>query len=168
MVDSQPSAAERVVELLKRRGLSLSVAESCTGGMIGTLVTGIPGSSHVFWGGFILYSNEAKIKLAGVTKKTLLEFGAVSSQTVEAMAQGTRERCGTDFSLAVSGIAGPDGGTEEKPVGTVWIGLSQQGQTLSRQFFFPGSRENVREKTTEEALQWLTHHIGKFPNNNEN
>ncbi len=143
------------VSLLMGKGKTLSVAESCTGGLIGKTVTDIGGSSSVFFGGFLLYSNEAKIGLAGVNPATLEAFGAVSEETVREMARGTRERCGTDYTLAVSGVAGPGGGTDAKPVGTVWIALDGEGGTKTGKFLFSGDRNQVRLKTVKEALTLL-------------
>jgi PncC family amidohydrolase len=165
MAEDITSKAAGLVKLLLEKNQTLSVAESCTGGMIGKVITDISGSSQVFWGGFVLYSNDAKIKLAGVNSELLTTHGAVSSQTVEAMARGTNERCGTDYSIAVSGIAGPGGGTPQKPVGTVWIGLANGNKVDSRSFLFKGNREDIRNQTTEEALDWLSLLIGDNPQN---
>ncbi|MDC7223564.1 MAG: CinA family protein [Spirochaetales bacterium] len=150
--DEIENLARRAVEKLSAKGMNLSVAESCTGGLIGKTVTDISGSSAVFYGGFILYSNEAKMDLAGVSSDTLRLYGAVSEGTVREMAEGTRQRCKSDFSLAVSGIAGPGGGTEEKPVGTVWVGLAHPLGTEAKMFHFSGNRDSVRHETLKEAL----------------
>lgn len=147
--------SERAVRRLFERKSTLSLAESCTGGLIGKMITDVAGSSSVFWGGFLLYSNEAKIRLAGVNPEILREFGAVSGQTVEAMAAGTAGRCQTDYALAVSGVAGPGGGTPGKPVGTVWIGLYARGKVFARGYHFPGDRDIVRKETAREALSLL-------------
>jgi nicotinamide-nucleotide amidase len=152
-------AAKLVVEKLLTSNKTLSVAESCTGGLIGKSLTDISGSSAGFYGGFILYSNEAKMSLAGVSSDTLRDYGAVSEQTVKEMADGTRRKCGTDFAVAVSGIAGPGGGTVEKPVGTVWIGLSHQKGTTAKCFHFTGDRDMVREETVKESLNILNDSI---------
>lgn len=158
--------ARETVEILTRRGLSLSLAESCTGGMIGAALTAVPGSSTVLWGGFILYSNEAKINLAGVDRKIIEECGAVSQETVTAMADGAKKRCDSDYALAVSGIAGPGGGTKEKPVGTVWIGLAGPDDTEGKEFIFPGNRDDVRKQTVDEALKMLLTSVNKNESNN--
>ena len=153
--DSLFKAAENTVAGLSRTGRTLAVAESCTGGLIGKTLTDIAGSSSVFYGGFILYSNDAKQSLAGVSAETLDKYGAVSEETVREMAQGTKERCGTDYALSVSGIAGPGGGTPSKPVGTVWIGMAHPGGTEAALYQFSGDRENIRQETVREALSLL-------------
>ncbi|MDC7219315.1 MAG: CinA family protein [Spirochaetales bacterium] len=158
------SLSTAVVKSLLGAKMTLSVAESCTGGLIGKSITDISGSSSVFYGGFLLYSNEAKVSLAGVSPDTLEAHGAVSEETVKEMAGGTKEKCGTEFALAVSGIAGPGGGTAEKPVGTVWIGLASPEGTFARKFLFEGDRDRVREATVEEALTMLINKIeNKLP-----
>jgi nicotinamide-nucleotide amidase len=125
----------------------LAVAESCTGGLIGKYMTDIPGSSHVFWGGFLAYSNEAKRRLLGVSESTLAEHGAVSEPVVAAMARGAVDVSRVEAGLAVSGIAGPEGGTEEKPVGTVWIAVALKGGACeARLFAFSGSRDMIRRR----------------------
>ncbi|MEO1171938.1 MAG: CinA family nicotinamide mononucleotide deamidase-related protein, partial [Myxococcota bacterium] len=115
------SYAQVVLETLRGRGMRLSLAESCTGGLIGDMLTDVPGSSDVLWGGAIVYANEAKLHSLGVASQTLDAHGAVSEETVREMVSGIRDRSGTECAVAVSGIAGPGGGTEEKPVGTVWM-----------------------------------------------
>ncbi len=140
--------------LLKHR-LRLAVAESCTGGLLCNRITNIPGSSAYFAGGLITYSNEAKVALLGVSKKTLDRYGAVSEQTVREMAAGARNRLGTDFAIAVSGIAGPGGGSVEKPVGLVWIALCGNNLELAKSFIFTGDRLDVKQQSAEQALQLL-------------
>ena len=116
--------------------------------MIGKYLTDLPGSSLVFWGGFLVYSNEAKTKLLGVGERLLSEHGAVSEQVVLAMARGAIDRSGAEIGLAVSGVAGPDGGTPEKPVGTIWIGVAgRDGRSGAWRFSFSGSRDMVRRRT---------------------
>ncbi len=126
------SMEEVVGKLLMEKGKTLSTAESCTGGYIAHLITSIPGSSNYFTGSVISYSNDIKIKELGVKPVDLDKYGAVSKQVVEQMAAGVREKLGTDYSLATSGIAGPDGGTDEKPVGTVWIALASEKGVKSK------------------------------------
>jgi nicotinamide-nucleotide amidase len=128
--DTLATAAGR---LLSERRQTVAVAESCTGGLVGALFTDTPGSSAYFQGGLLVYSNELKMKLAGVPEKTLADHGAVSPQTAEALARGVRERCGVDYGLSVTGIAGPGGGTEEKPVGLVYLGLADSRGVISRE-----------------------------------
>ncbi|MDQ1088951.1 competence/damage-inducible protein A [Siphonobacter sp. SORGH_AS_1065] len=130
-----------VAELLKKSGQSLSAAESCTGGYLSHLITKIPGCSAYFEGGVVSYSNEAKMHTLGVQEQTLLAHGAVSEETIREMAEGVRKRFQTTFGLATSGIAGPDGGTAEKPVGTVWIALATPQQTITKKLTLGGTRE---------------------------
>jgi len=137
---------------LKENGLSLAVAESSTGGLLGHLVTSVPGSSTYFKGGVIAYANEVKIGVLGVSPDTIETFGAVSKETVLEMAGGVRRVLQTDIGISVSGIAGPDGGTEEKPLGTTWIGLSAPEMETGRMFVFPGDRLAVKEQAAHAAL----------------
>jgi nicotinamide-nucleotide amidase len=146
---------EVIGRLLKDRSETLSVAESCTGGTIAMRLTDVPGSSGYFIEGAVTYSNEAKIRILKVPSETLERHGAVSSETAEAMAVGMRESAGTDFAIAVTGIAGPDGGSEEKPVGTVFVGYADENIVKSRKFLFPGDRELVRWRSSQAALDYL-------------
>ncbi len=140
---------------LRGTGKTLVTAESCTGGLMGKWMTDLPGSSDVYWGGFITYSNDAKSRLLGVGDDMLEKYGAVSGETVRVMGEGALERSGADAAIAVSGIAGPDGGTEEKPVGTVWAALSLRGGgTSARKLFYPGSREWIRRRTAVYCMLW--------------
>ncbi len=143
---------EVVGTLLLDRGWRLAAAESCTGGLLGATVTEIPGSSRWFDRGFVTYSNESKVALLGVGSAILEEYGAVSQQTAEAMALGARERSDADIAVSITGIAGPDGGTEEKPVGTVWLGLSTESMLWSRMYSFHGGRRRIRQTTVWRAL----------------
>lgn len=144
--------AAQLVARLAVNGLTLATAESCTGGWIAQAITSVPGSSNVFPGGIVSYANSAKVDLLGVSQATLDAHGAVSEQTVMEMARGVQARLQTDYAIAVSGIAGPDGGTAEKPVGTVWIAwLGPDGMTTQR-CLFAGDRESVRIATVCEAL----------------
>jgi nicotinamide-nucleotide amidase len=147
---------EEVVGLkLSVGGYSLAVAESCTGGLIAQRLTDIPGSSKYFIEGIVAYSNEAKTRTLGVEPILLLEHGAVSAPVAEAMAEGVRKRAGTDFGLSVTGIAGPDGGTEEKPVGLVYIALADDVQTEHRKLKLPGDRFLIRWRASQAALDLL-------------
>jgi PncC family amidohydrolase len=141
--------------LLLKQKRTLAVAESCTGGLISNRITNIPGSSEYFSGGLITYSNEAKVALLGVSKKTLDRFGAVSEQTVLEMAAGARQRLYTDYAISVSGIAGPGGGSVEKPVGLVWIALCGNNLEIAKSFIFTGDRLEVKQQSAEQALQML-------------
>ena len=140
-------------KLLKDKGQTLAVAESCTGGMIGHLITNVPGSSAYFSGGVIAYANEVKVEVLGVSPATLETFGAVSKETVQEMAKGIRALLNADVGISVSGIAGPDGGTKEKPVGTVWIGLGTPNYDLAKDFLFSGDRESIKQQAAMSAME---------------
>jgi nicotinamide-nucleotide amidase len=140
---------------LLARGLTLSVAESCTGGLVGHRITSVAGSSRYFERGVMVYSNEAKQALLGVPESVLREHGAVSAPCAEAMARGICERSGSPCGLSVTGIAGPGGGSEAKPVGTVFIGLAVNGAVTSRRFRFLGDRASVKWQSSQMALDML-------------
>lgn len=143
-------------EALRLCGATLTTAESCTGGWIAKAVTDIAGSSAWFERGFVTYSNEAKEQLIGVSPQTLETWGAVSEQVVREMAQGALKAARADYAISVSGIAGPGGGSEDKPVGTVWFGFAtREGETLARRVVFDGDRSAVRYQATLYALQTL-------------
>jgi nicotinamide-nucleotide amidase len=155
---------ERVVgRRLLDRGLTLSVAESCTGGLLGHRLTEIPGSSAYFERGVVVYSNRAKQELLGVPEAILREHGAVSGPTAEAMARGICERSGSACGLAITGVAGPDGGTTAKPVGTVFIGLAVPGAVSARRFRFDGDRSAVKWQSSQMALDMLRRGLGGPP-----
>lgn len=144
----------RVGDALKARGLMMAAAESCTGGWIGQVVTMVPGSSKWFDRGFVTYTNEAKREMLGVNGVTLEKFGAVSEQTVREMADGALERSHAQVAVAVSGVAGPDGGTPKKPVGTVMLAwTSKGGAPKVRSMHFHGDRDSVRRQTVIAALE---------------
>ncbi len=149
----------QVSELLRRRGLRLAVAESCTGGLVGHLITNVPGSSTYYMGSITAYTYEAKVRLLGVRWATLEKYGAVSKETVIEMACGVRRALAADVGLSVSGIAGPGGGTPEKPVGTTWIGLSAPGVDEAWRYQWDGDRLMVKEKTAEQALRLLVDYL---------
>jgi nicotinamide-nucleotide amidase len=144
-----------VGEVLLQKKLTLSVAESCTGGLVGNLLTNVPGSSGYFLGGVIVYSNQAKMDLLGVSKQTLDTYGAVSDPIAREMAAGVRRELKADLGLAVTGIAGPEGGTKEKPVGTVYIGLAFKDETFSGKYRFWGKREQNKMNSAVMALDWV-------------
>jgi nicotinamide-nucleotide amidase len=153
--------------LLDRKGLRLAVAESCTGGLIGHRMTNVPGSSEYFSGGVIAYANEVKSGLLGVRPDTLSRYGAVSEQAVLEMARGVRFLVNADLGLSVSGIAGPGGGTPEKPVGLVWIGLNADGFEQAAAYRFAGDRLEIKEQAAGAALQMLVDFIeGVFGQDN--
>ena len=147
---------EQVVGLkLSVGGYTLAVAESCTGGLLSQRLTDVPGSSKYFIEGVVTYSNDAKMRTLGVEPVLLLEHGAVSGPVAEAMAEGIRERADTDFGLAITGIAGPGGGTEEKPVGLVYIAIASESGTEHRKLTIPGDRHLVRWRASQAALDLL-------------
>ena len=150
---------ETMEEVVGRRlamtEFTLAVAESCTGGLIAQRLTSVPGSSKYFIEGCVTYSNESKVRLLGVDKKVIKEFGAVSQQVARDMARGVRHRAKTDFGLAVTGIAGPDGGSAEKPVGLVYIALADDAHTEHKKLMLPGDRELVRWRASQAALDML-------------
>jgi nicotinamide-nucleotide amidase len=145
----------KIGELLTERGWYLCTAESCTGGLVAHLLTNVSGSSRWFAGGLVAYSNQIKQHLLGVELKMLQEQGAVSKEVVEAMAVGSNSTFSAQVSIALSGIAGPTGGTLEKPVGTVWIGWSLPAQVSSAQFSFTGNRIEVKEQSAYQAIEGL-------------
>lgn len=148
--------SHQVGEALGRLGATVTTAESCTGGWIAKVITDISGSSVWFERGFVTYSNEAKHQMIGVDSGTLETHGAVSEAVVCEMAQGALYAAAADYAVAVSGIAGPNGGSEEKPVGTVWFGFaSKSAGTVARRQIFQGDRDSVRRQATEYALQTL-------------
>ncbi len=153
------SLEEVVGALLKQRRLKLSVAESCTGGLIGARITNIAGSSEYFERAAVTYSNKAKAEMLGVPEELLERHGAVSSETAAAMARGIRTTAGTDLGLAVTGIAGPDGGTASKPVGLVYTALASAGGVKADEHRFLGNREQVRMKASQMALDMVRRHL---------
>ncbi len=151
-----PLLLEEVVgKLLKKKNKTLSVAESCTGGLLSSRITDVPGSSEYFIGGIVAYSNEIKKKFLNVREEDLLRFGAVSEVVVRDMAKSVREIFGTDFGLSISGIAGPTGGTKEKPVGTVYLSISYEGGDLIFKRLFKGKREEIKFQSSHFILNEL-------------
>jgi nicotinamide-nucleotide amidase len=153
------SLEQEVGNLLRQKGLTLGVVESATGGLISHLITNSPGSSDYYKGSVTAYSNEAKIKIVGVKADTINQYGAVSSQVAEEMAQGGRKVLATDICLADTGIAGPSGATPGKPVGLFYFGLSHQAGTYSRKHNFHGNREQNKRLAAEAALGWLKEYL---------
>ncbi len=147
------SQEEQLVSLLAERNLTVTTAESCTGGLISGTIVNVAGASEVLNEAYVTYSNEAKHRLLGVREETLEQFGAVSAQTAREMAEGAAKAAGADMGLSSTGIAGPGGGTPEKPVGLVYIGCSLQGKTEVRECRFHGNREENRRHTVEEVLR---------------
>jgi nicotinamide-nucleotide amidase len=151
-----------ILNLMASNKLTLSVAESCTGGFISQLITQHPGCSSVFTGGGIVYSYELKTKLLGVKKETLEKFGAVSEETIIEMVKGALTNFNSDYAIAVSGIAGPDGGMPDKPVGTVWIGVANRDKTIVKKFNFGNKRLQNIERSSIAALNLLFRLLKEF------
>lgn len=145
--------AEQLVRILADRKMTFATAESCTGGGVGHAITSVAGASAVFWGGVISYDNSVKRDVLGVPDEVLEEKGAVSSECAAAMAEGARRLLKTDIAVSITGIAGPGGGSAEKPVGLVWFGVSSEKGTATENMIFPGGREDVRAAAVEHALR---------------
>jgi nicotinamide-nucleotide amidase len=156
---SNETLEEVVGQSLKLRGYTLATAESCTGGLLSGRITEVPGSSEYFIEGVVSYSNEAKIDLLRVPKKLIETHGAVSEQVADAMAAGIRKRAGSTFGIGVTGIAGPGGGSNEKPVGLVYIALADDSQTTTRKFIFPGDRQFIRTLSVNAALDMVRRRV---------
>ncbi len=153
------SLEQEVGDLLRRKGLTLGLVESASGGLISHRITNVPGSSDYYKGSVTAYSNEVKSRVVGVREDIINQYGAVSHQVAEEMAEGGRKLLGTDICLADTGIAGPTGATQEKPVGLFYIGLSHGGGTYSRKHIFQGDREQNKQSATEAALGWLKEYL---------
>ena len=153
------SLEQEVGALLKQKGLTLGVVESASGGLVSHRISNIPGSSDYFKGSVTAYSNEVKIKVVGVSEDTINQYGAVSPQVAEEMAEGGKKILGADICLADTGIAGPSGATPEKPVGLFYIGLSHGESTYSQKHVFPGDREQNKQSAAEAALSWLKDYL---------
>jgi PncC family amidohydrolase len=146
---------QKIARILAHRNMTVTTAESCTGGLVAGTLVNADGVSAVFKEGYITYSNEAKSKLLGVREDTLAQYGAVSRETATEMAEGAAAAAGADVAISVTGIAGPGGGTPEKPVGLVYVGCSVRGKTVVKRCFFSGDRASVRHQTVREALALL-------------
>lgn len=149
------SLAQRVGELLKEQGGTVAVAESCTGGLLGAALTDVAGSSAYFEGGVLAYSNEVKVRELGVSASDIDTHGAVSETVARQLSNGVRSRFGTSYGIGITGVAGPDGGTEEKPVGTVWISVAGPEKTVTKLHLFGPDRRNNRERSVAAALAML-------------
>ncbi|QNU65393.1 competence/damage-inducible protein A [Ruminiclostridium herbifermentans] len=148
-----------VANLLLEKNITIATAESCTGGLVAETLTNFPGISKVFIGGVVTYANEAKEEILGVNKQTLEKFGAVSRETAAEMAEGVRKRLNTNIGISITGIAGPDGGTAEKPVGLVYIGLSSESGTITKELRLSGNRNRIRTVTALHAFDMIRRHI---------
>lgn len=157
----EKSLEESVVELLAQKKMTVTTADSCTGGLIAGTLVNVAGASDVLNEGYVTYSNDAKERLVGVKHETLEEYGAVSEQTAREMAEGAAKAAGADAALSATGIAGPGGGTEEKPVGLVYIGCYVNGETTVKECRFEGSRMENRLHTVETALQLLLRQLSE-------
>ncbi|MDD4844035.1 MAG: competence/damage-inducible protein A [Anaerotignum sp.] len=153
--EGETNMETEVAKLLVAQKKTIAVAESCTGGEISSQLVRFPGISEVFLEGCVTYSNEAKMKSLGVSEETLAKFGAVSKETAIEMAEGIAKAAGAQIGIATTGIAGPDGGSKDKPVGLVYIGLYNNGIVEAKEFHFAGNRNKVRERATFQALDWL-------------
>jgi PncC family amidohydrolase len=149
----------QIGSILHERGWKLALAESCTGGLVGNRITNVPGSSEYFLGGVVSYSYESKVNLLGVSWETLNSTGAVSRETVIEMARGARKLMNADMAVSVSGIAGPGGGTAEKPVGTTWVGLAANDGEWANVFQFTGDRMQNKLSAADAALQMLLDYL---------
>ena len=152
--DDRP-VEELILDLAREQGLTLGLAESCTGGLVAARLTSVPGASDVLRGGIVAYENEVKLAQLGVPEETLVAHGAVSAETATAMAEGARTSLDADVAVAVTGIAGPGGGTPEKPVGLVHIHAAGPGRAFARELHLPGDREAIRRRATAAALHLL-------------
>ncbi|OQX36234.1 MAG: damage-inducible protein CinA [Oceanospirillales bacterium LUC14_002_19_P2] len=154
--------AQQLGQVLLAKGWRVATAESCTGGWVAEAITSVAGSSAWFGYGYVSYANEAKQQMLGVKAETLAQKGAVSEAVVTEMADGARRNAGAEFSVAISGIAGPEGGSPEKPVGTVWFAWSQDGQPTEAQLgHFSGDRFSIRQQAVVTALSGLLRLIGQ-------
>lgn len=155
MAEKSLTIEAEVAELLIKHNLTITTAESCTGGLIAGTLVNVPGISGQFQEGYITYSNEAKEKLLGVSHETLQKYGAVSSQTAKEMALGVQKAANADISIISTGIAGPDGGTAEKPVGLVYLACCYQGDVKVEKHIFDGNRQEVRAASVQKALSLI-------------
>lgn len=153
------SPEERLGRLLRERKLTVAVAESCTGGLISSRITDVAGASDYFLAGLVTYSNEAKERFLSVPKDLIVAKGAVSREVAEKMAEGVRHAAGADIGFSVTGIAGPGGGTKEKPVGTVCMGLAAGGTVLARQHGFDGDRSAIKRQSADEAMTFVLDYL---------
>ena len=159
--EDDTTLVEALVKKLTEKKLTISTAESCTGGLIASEITSVAGSSEIFGSGYVTYANSAKMKMLGVKDKTLADFGAVSSETAKEMAEGAKAASGADIAVSVTGIAGPGGGTPEKPVGLVYAALADNDGTIVQKFNLDGNRDKVRRRTVKNVLKMVIQRIDK-------
>jgi nicotinamide-nucleotide amidase len=152
---------EVIVKLLTQRNQTLAVAESCTGGLLANRITNVPGASAIFLAGYVCYANQAKIDMLDVDTRLIKKHGAVSEQVARALAENARACARSHYAVATTGVAGPSGGSPEKPVGTVYIALAASGETVAKRFFFPADRETFKQVTTQAALELLRRKLMK-------
>lgn len=158
--DDGTSMAATVLRLLREKGLKLALAESCTGGLIAHRLTNVPGASEVFTHGWVTYANEAKTGQLHVPLETIATHGAVSEETARAMVEGALEESGADYALSITGIAGPTGGTEDKPAGTAWLALAEKGgSTTVQKIYHPRNRQDFKDAASQSALDLLRRHL---------
>jgi nicotinamide-nucleotide amidase len=155
MNTKETDEVEELAALLIEKGLTLAVAESCTGGLLGSMVTSLAGSSAYFKGGIISYADSIKFTLLGVDSETIESFGAVSKECAELMAKGAREKLSSDIGVSITGVAGPEGGTNEKPVGTVFISVSSATESVTEKLILSGSRSEIREESASMAIRLI-------------
>jgi len=160
MTEQTQQLVTKLAEQLTARGEKLATAESCTGGLIAKTLTDLAGSSDWFDRGFVTYSNAAKTEMISVPALVIEQYGAVSEPVVNAMVTGALKHSAADYAIAVTGVAGPGGGSAEKPVGTVWIGVGSKNQLIARKYVFPGDRDAVRQATLVTALESLEAMLG--------
>ena len=154
-MEGEDALEKQIGDMLRRKGVTVATAESCTGGEIAHMITSVPGSSAYFKGSVVSYANEVKVNVLGVQAADLEREGAVSETVVLQMAEGVKKLMHTDYAVSTSGVAGPDGGTPEKPVGTVWIGVATPDNTFARKFVFSFTRERNIAKAAVKALELL-------------
>ncbi|MDR2143940.1 MAG: nicotinamide-nucleotide amidohydrolase family protein [Treponema sp.] len=163
MGNVEENPEENLVAFLTEKSLVLAAAESCTAGLVADKIARTPGASKVFWGSFVCYTPQAKIKMLGVEREILDRYGLVSAETAEAMAVCALEKSGADLALSVTGLAGPEGDGSDVPVGTVWIGTARKnGPETARRFYFTGSRNELRNKAALEAVNQILKQLQEF------
>lgn len=150
-----------LVKLLKEKNMIITTAESCTGGMLTSAIVDVVGASEVLHEGYVTYANESKMKLLGVKEETLYAHGAVSAEVAYEMALGAAKAAAADVAVSVTGVAGPDGGTEDKPVGTVYVGFYVKGKSIVERYNFTGSRKEIRKQAVKAAISQITEYIKK-------